>query len=179
MAAKGKLKAGKSTKALMLLGPGFEDSEFFCPYYRLLEAGTEVDVAGPAKETITGKHGYTFKAELTFAEAARRQYDVLVIPGGKGPETVRLDRNAVQIAKDMVREGKLVAAICHGPQVLISADALRGRKATCWQGIRDDLKQAGATYRDAEVVADGNLITSRCPEDLPAFCREIFRALRS
>ena len=176
---KGKLKTGGRVNALILLGPGFEDSEFFYPYYRLLEAGIEVDVAGPVKGAVTGKHGYSFDAKLTFAEATRRRYGVLVIPGGKGPETVRLDKDAVRIARNMVREGKLVAAICHGPQVLISADVLRGHKATCWQGIRDDLKQAGAAYRDAEVVVDGHLITSRCPEDLPAFCREFFRALGS
>ncbi len=175
--AKGKSESGQSVNALIMLGPGFEDSEFFCPYYRLLEAGIAVDVAGPAKGVLTGKHGYSFDVALTFTEAARRRYGVLVIPGGKAPETVRLDRNAVQIAREMVLRRKLVAAICHGPQVLISADVVRGRKATCWQGIRDDMKQAGAAYRDAEVVVDGRLITSRCPEDLPAFCREIFRAL--
>lgn len=179
MARTRKGKASSRIKALILLGSGFEDSEFFYPYYRLREEGMDADVAAVKKGAVTGKHGYTYDANLTFGEAARKEYDLLVIPGGKGPETVRLDRNAVQIARRMVEANKLVAAVCHGAQVLISADVIRGRKATCWKGIRDDLKQAGARYTDEEVVVDGNLISSRCPDDLPAFCREIFRAIRA
>ena len=164
-------------KALILAADGFEDSELLCPYYRLLEAGIEVDIAGPQKGTITGKHGYVVKTNLPFSKLKAKNYDLLILPGGRGPETVRLDRKAVEVTRKMFEAGKIVAAICHGAQTLLSAGVLAGRTATSWQGIRDDLKIAGANFRDAEVVVDGNLITSRCPEDLPAFCREIFKKL--
>jgi protease I len=165
-------------KALILAADGFEDSELLYPYYRLLEAGIETDLAGPEAGPLTGKHGTTVEAGMKFADTAVVEgYDLLLLPGGKGPETVRLDEAAVRTTKAMVSSQKLVAAICHGAQVLISAEALGGKRATCWKGIRDDLRAAGAEYADEEVVVDGNLITSRCPRDLPAFCREIFKAL--
>ncbi len=164
-------------KALILLADGFEDSEFLYPLYRLQEEGIDVDVAGPEKGTYTGKHGYTGEATLTFSEASAEDYDALILPGGKAPETVRLDDDALDITRTMFKAKKIVAAICHGAQTLISAGVLDGRKATCWQGIQDDLKVAGAAYSDEEVVVDGHLITSRCPEDLPAFSRALMRAL--
>lgn len=166
-------------KALILLADGFEDSEFFYPFYRLQEEGIDVDVAGPEKGTYTGKHGYTAETTLTFSEASAEQYDALILPGGKAPETVRLDDDALDITTTMFKAGKVVAAICHGAQILISAGVLDGRKATCWQGIQDDLKIAGAAYTDEEVVVDGHLITSRCPQDLPAFSRALMKALGS
>lgn len=162
-------------KAVILIADGVEDSEFFYPYYRLQEAGVSVDVAGPRTGSVSGKHGYSFDVTKTFAHLKAADYDLLVLPGGKAPETVRLSEQAVALTGKMFRDNKLVAAICHGSQTLISAGVLEGKKATCWQGIRDDLKAAGAKYSDEEVVVDGNLITSRCPDDLPAFCREIFR----
>lgn len=161
-------------KALILVADGFEDSEFLYPLYRLQEEGIDVDVAGPETTTFTGKHGYTADANMTFSQVDTAEYDALVLPGGKAPETVRLDQDAIQITKNMVIARKVVAAICHGAQTLISAGVLDGRKATCWKGIRDDLRAAGATYCDEQVVIDGNLITSRCPEDLPAFSRALF-----
>jgi protease I len=164
-------------KALMLVADNVEDLEFFYPYYRLREEGFEVDVASPDGGKIVGKHGYDFPCDLSIADAGD-EYDLLVLPGGKAPEAVRLEPAAVEIARKMLDSDKTVAAICHGVQTLISAEVLRGRKATCWKGIRDDLKAAGAEYLDQEVVIDGNLITSRSPEDLPAFCREMFAAVR-
>lgn len=164
-------------RALIIIGPGVEDSEFLCPYYRLQEADIPTDVAGPKVGSIQGKHGYDISANLAFAQINPDNYHVLIIPGGKGPETVRLSEHAVSITKRMVEGGKLVAAICHGAQVLISANVLHDRCVTCWAGIRDDVMMAGADYRDEEVVVDGNLITSRCPDDLPAFCREIINSL--
>jgi protease I len=164
-------------KALLLSADGVEDCELLYPLYRLREAGIDVEIAAPQRGCLTGKHGYTAEASLAFAEVRPAAYDLLVIPGGKAPETVRLDESAVAVTRSMLRAGKVVAAICHGAQVLISADVLHGKEATCWQGIRDDLKAAGALYVDREVVVDGNLITSRCPDDLPAFCREIFAAI--
>ena len=165
-------------KALILVADNVEDLEFFYPYYRLREEGFDVDVASPDGGKIVGKHGYDFTCNLSFSEANADDYDLLILPGGKAPEAVRLEPAAVEIAKAMLDADKTVAAVCHGVQTLISADVLHGRKATCWKGIRDDLKAAGAQYLDQEVVVDGNLITSRSPEDLPAFCRETLAAVR-
>ena len=163
-------------KALILAADDFEDSELLVPLYRLLEEGDEVAIAAPETGDITGKHGYTVEADLDFGDVDAGDYDMLVLPGGKAPETVRLDDSAVRVTREMMEAGKPVASICHGAQVLISADVLEGREATCWMAIRDDVRAAGAEYRDAEVVVDDNLITSRFPGDLPAFCREMMRA---
>jgi protease I len=165
-------------KALILTASGVEDCELFYPYYRFKEEGIDVDVASPDGEKILGEHGYSLEAHLSFADANSNDYDLLLLPGGRGPEKVRLQSAAVEITKQMFEADKMVAAICHGPQVLISADVLRGKRATCWPALRDDLKAAGADYVDEEVVVDGNLITSRCPPDLPAFCREIFAVIK-
>lgn len=165
----------KAKRALILTADGFEDSELFYPYYRLQEAGVRVDVAGPKAGALTGKVGYVFQAQLSFADVRPADYDVLVLPGGKAPEAVRQSELAVGLARTMFEAGKGIAAICHGPQVLISAGVLRGRKATSYRGIRDDMVLAGADYVDAEVVVDGKLVTSRTPADLPAFGRELAR----
>jgi protease I len=165
-------------KALILVASDVEDIEFFYPYYRLREEGWETWVATPDGKRIVGKHGYDFEPDMKISEANAEDYDLLVLPGGKAPERVRLQPEAVGIARSMLDAGKTVAAVCHGIQTLISADALRGRKATCWPGIRDDAKAAGAEYLDQEVVVDGNLVTSRRPADLPAFCREMFAVAR-
>ncbi|NLF31527.1 MAG: type 1 glutamine amidotransferase [Planctomycetes bacterium] len=159
-------------KALILTADGVEDSEFFYPYYRLQEEGIHVDVATPDGQAAMGKHGYPVPANLKISDARADDYDLLVLPGGQGPEKVRVIDNAVKIARAMMDAGKVVASICHGVQTLISADVLKGRRATCWKGVRDDLKAAGADYRDEEVVVDGTLVTSRAPHDLPAFMRE-------
>ena len=165
-------------RALILAADGVEDSELLYPYYRLQEEGIPVDVAAPEAGTVTGKHGYRMDANKSFADLLPVDYDLLILPGGKGSELVRIHDRAVEAAREMFRSGKPVAAICHGLQVLISADVLKGKKATCYKTIRDDIRAAGASYVDEEVVVDGNLITSRFPADLPAFCREIFRAMK-
>lgn len=166
-------------KALILAADGFEDSELLVPMYRLKEEGIDVDVAAPQAGTITGKHDYEAEAGMAFADLNARDYDLLILPGGKAPETVRLHEAAVNVVKAMAEAGKTIASICHGAQVLISAGVLRGVRATCYEGIRDDVKAAGADYSDDEVVVDGKLITSRMPGDLPAFCREMMKAIRS
>jgi protease I len=166
-------------RALILAADGFEDSELLVPMYRLQEEGIDVDVAAPKRGPITGKHGYEAEAGLAFASLKAGRYDLLILPGGKAPETVRLHDAAVAVTKAMAGAGKTIAAICHGAQVLISADVVRGVRATCYEAIRDDLKAAGADYTDEEVVVDGHLITSRKPSDLPAFCREMMKAIRS
>jgi protease I len=165
-------------KALIMIGEGFEDSEFFYPYYRLQEEGVDVDVASSSTGSLTGKHGYTFEANITFDDVKPEQYDLLVIPGGKGPERIRTDERSVAIVKSMAEAGKTIASICHGAQMLISAGVLDGRRCTCYSGIRDDVKAAGADYSDSEVVVDGNLVSSRHPGDLPAFMTQTLKAVR-
>ncbi|HEY6873550.1 MAG TPA: type 1 glutamine amidotransferase domain-containing protein [Geobacteraceae bacterium] len=165
-------------KALIISADNFEDSELLVPYYRLKEEGIEVDMATPAGGTIRGKHGYEVKADRIIADIDPDSYDLLVLPGGKAPETVRRDAAALAVCRRFFERNKPVAAICHGPQTLISAGLLRGRRATCYRTVADELKEAGALYEDTEVVVDGNLVTSRQPSDLPAFVREMMRLLR-
>lgn len=127
---------------------------------------------------ITGKHGYEINADVAFKDVNPADYNILVISGGKGPEKMRLDKDALEITRYFFKENKPVAAICHGPQVLVSAGVIKGRKATCWLGIRDDIIAAGALYEEREVVIDGNLISSRSPHDLYAFGREMIKLLK-
>ncbi len=164
-------------KALIISADNFEDSELLVPYYRLREAGATVDVASLKKGAISGKHGYAIEANRTLHEIKPGDYDLLVLPGGKAPQAVRTDKAALDIVKTFFLDNKPVAAICHGAQVLISAGVMRGRRATCYQTVADELRLAGAEYEDCEVVVDGNLITSRQPSDLPAFMREIMKRL--
>lgn len=142
------------------------------------EEGINTHVASMRKGPIKGKHGYEIEADIAFKEVNPADYDILVISGGKGPEKIRLDEDALEIARHFFKENKPVAAICHGPQVLVSAGVIKGRKATCWIGIRDDLIAAGALYKDNEVVVDGNFISSRSPADLYAFGREMIKLLK-
>jgi protease I len=166
-------------KALFLIADGFEDLEFFYPFFRVKEAEFEVDVAGPEAGKIEGKHGYPFQASKSFSDVNADEYDFLVLPGGMGPEKVRVNDDAVNIVKEIWNSGKIVATICHGIQILISAGVLEGKKAACWPALKDDLNAAGGQFEDKEVVVDGQLVSSRKPADLPAFCRELFRVLES
>ena len=165
-------------KALFISADNFEDSELLVPYYRLKEAGIDVVMASPQPGTIKGKHGYEVQVDKTLAEVNPADYSILVLPGGKAPETVRKEAKAQDIARWFFAQNKPVAAICHGPQTLISAGLIRGRRATCYKTVVDELKEAGARYEDAEVVVDGNLVTSREPVDLPAFMREVMNKLQ-
>ena len=165
-------------KALIFAADGFEDQELFYPLHRLKEESIDVRVASMRKGTIVGKHGYSIDVNVRFEEIKHAEYDILVIAGGKAPEKVRLNEKALKITRHFFDKEKPVAAICHGAQVLISANVLEGRRATCYIGIRDDLKMAGAIYEDREVVVDGNLITSRHPFDLYAFGREIVKIVK-
>lgn len=164
-------------KALIVSADHFEDSELLFPFYRLQEAGLAVDVASISMGKIRGKHGYEVVADKALAEIDPQAYDLLVLPGGKAPATLRKETAAIAIAQDFMRGDKPVAAICHGPQILISAGVLVGRRATCYRSVAEELKQAGALYEDREVVVDGKLVTSRQPSDLPAFMREMVRLL--
>ncbi|MBW6519703.1 MAG: type 1 glutamine amidotransferase [Desulfoarculaceae bacterium] len=164
-------------KALILSADHFEDSELLVPYYRLQEAGVEVVVASLRRGAITGKHGYEVAVDMTLDEVNPDDYAILILPGGAAPAVVREEPMALEIARRFFAEKKPVAAICHGPQILISADLLLGRRATCYRSVADELKEGGALYEDLEVVVDDNLITSRQPADLPAFMREIMKQL--
>ena len=165
-------------KALIMSADNFEDSELLVPYYRLKEEGVDVDIASLRKGKIKGKHGYEVDVTKTFQEIDADDYAILVLPGGKAPEAVRRENEAIRIAKDFFGKNKPVSAICHGPQTLISAGLLKGRHATCYRSVAPEMKEAGAHYEDAEVVVDGNLVTSRVPSDLPAFLRETMKMLK-
>ena len=165
-------------KALLLSADDFEDLELLYPYYRLKEDGWDVTVASHEEGTIRGKHGYPVHVDAKYSDIDPKGYDLLVLPGGRAPEKVRLHKEAIDIVKSFFRDDKYVAAICHGPQILASADELKGRKVTSWKGVKDDIYHAGANYVDAEVVVDGKLVTSRMPDDLPAFMREINKLTR-
>ena len=164
-------------KALIMSADNFEDSELLVPYYRLKEAGVELATASLNRGTIKGKHGYEVAVDKTLDEVNPDDYAILILPGGAAPAVVRKEPKALEIAKSFYVRNKPVAAICHGPQVLISAGLLKGRRATCYMSVAEELKEAGALYEDREVVVDGNLVTSRQPADLPAFMRETMKLL--
>ena len=166
-------------KVLIISADNFEDTELLVPYYRLKEEGMDVHVASMTGARIKGKHGYEVGVDITLNEINPVDYDLLILPGGKAPEALRKDEDALKIAKHFFQHNKPVSAICHGPQVLITAGLLKGRHATCYRSVAQELKDSGAVYEDREVVVDGNLVTSRQPADLPAFMRETVRKLRS
>ncbi|MDA8173315.1 MAG: type 1 glutamine amidotransferase [Nitrospiraceae bacterium] len=166
-------------KVLILSDDGFEDLELFVPYYRFREEGFVIDVASKKTGEIEGKHDYGIMANKEYAEINPGDYDMLFLPGGKAPAKVRKDENALKIARDFMGKNKPVAAICHGPQILISAGVVSGRQMTCWPDVAKELKEAGALYRDDAVVTDGNLVTSRKPEDLADFMREALKLART
>ncbi|WP_080845307.1 type 1 glutamine amidotransferase domain-containing protein [Cytobacillus gottheilii] len=166
-------------KVAFLLAGGFEDSEMKNPYEAIKEAGHETTFIGLEKGAVCdGKKGtVSYTAELSSSEANASDFDGVVIPGGSAPEALRVDEDVVRFVKELNGQGKLISGICHGPQVMISADVLKGKAATCYIGIRDDVKLAGAEYRDEEVVVSENFVTSRTPKDEPAFIREILAKL--
>ena len=165
-------------KVLLFIENGYEDAEAIYPYYRLMEAGYQVDVVGPEKNTVyKGKYGYPLTSDLSPSEVKIEEYVGLIIPGGQAPDKLRINDVLVDLVKAADKKGIVIGAICHGPQLLIEADLLRGRNATCYKSILTDLLNAGAVYHDLEVIMDGNLVTSRMPKDLPAFCHEVLKLL--
>lgn len=162
-------------RALIISGDQFEDSELLVPWYRLLEEGIKTDIVAEKEGIITGKHGYRVEATLSIKVVDQARYDLLILPGGKAPGVLRKNPRLLELVRHFFSDGKLVAAICHGPQILVSAGVLAGRKSTCYRGMADELRQAGAHYVDETVVEDGNLITSRVPADLPDFMRAIMK----
>lgn len=161
------------------LAQDFEDSEFRVPYSRLKEAGHDIVVFGKqAGETVKGKRGEeSFTVEKTAQGLSPNDFDALVIPGGFSPDHLRTDEPVVSFVREFCKTGKPVAAICHGPQLLIEADAVSGKTMTSFPSVRKDLQNAGVNWVDQEVVEDDNLITSRTPNDLDAFVNAIKKRL--
>lgn len=167
------------SKVAFLLASGFEDSEMKVPYDEVIKAGHQAEIIGLKKsETLLGKKGnISYAADKAISEVKAGDYDAIVIPGGSSPENLRLNPEILVFVKEANDAGTPIASICHGPQILISADLLQGRTVTSYPPLKDDVVNAGAEFKDEEVVVDGNYITSRTPKDEPAFVRELLKVL--
>ncbi len=165
-------------KVLLLIEREFEDMEAMYPFYRIQEAGLDVEVVGPSRGIFHGKYGYPLKATSTPSECKIDEVVGIIIPGGHAPDYMRRYPEMVALVKDATAKGLTIGAICHGAQMLIEADVLRGKRATCYMAIKTDLINAGASYEDSEVVVDGNLVTSRFPADLPVFMSTLVGMLK-
>ena len=162
----------KGKRIAILVDQLYQEMEVWYPLYRLREAGAEVVTVGAtAGETYKSKLGYPVKADISWDSARGEDFDGLVAPGGFAPDYIRRHPNAISLVRQIAQQGKLTAAICHGPWVLCSAGVLQGRRATSFLSIKDDVVNAGAQWEDSETVVDGNIVTARKPDDLPAFCR--------
>lgn len=169
----------KGKRVAVLVEKLYEDLELWYPVYRLREAGCEVKLVGPrAGETFASKHGYPAKSDVAATDVRADDFEAIIIPGGYSPDHMRRSRAMVELVTEAARQGKVLAAICHGPWMLCSAKCLKGRKVTGFHAIRDDVENAGGIWQDAACVRDGNLVTSRTPDDLPAFMQGILDAMR-
>ncbi len=167
------------TRILSFVADVYEDLELWYPKIRLEEEGWEVVVAGPrAGHRYAGKHGYPCVADAAIAEMASADFDALLLPGGFAPDRLRRDAQVLRLTREFNEQGKPIAFICHAGWICISADILRGRRATSTAGIRDDMRNAGALWVDEPLVVDGNLISSRTPMDLPVFARALVERLQ-
>ncbi len=166
-----------SKRIALLVEDLYQDQEVWYPYFRLIEEGYTVDFIGMKKTTYTGKYGYPLEVHKAITEVTPLEYDAVIIPGGFAPDLMRKTRDMINFVKQMHDVDKLVASICHGAWIPVSADIVKGKTATCYYAIADDIRNAGANYVDEEVVVDGSLITSRTPNDLPAFCKAIISYL--
>ncbi|MFQ5828060.1 MAG: type 1 glutamine amidotransferase domain-containing protein [Candidatus Methylomirabilia bacterium] len=156
----------------------YQEMELWVPYYRLREEGADVKIIGAGgTKSYASKHGYPVAVDIQADAASAIEFDAVIVPGGYAPDLMRRSEAMVKLVREAHQHGKLVAAICHAGWVPISAGILKGKTATSFSSIKDDMVNAGASWVDQEVVVDGNLITSRKPDDLPAFCREIVKAL--
>ncbi|HVF56111.1 MAG TPA: DJ-1/PfpI/YhbO family deglycase/protease [Pyrinomonadaceae bacterium] len=169
----------RTKRVAILIENHVEDSEFQIPYTALGEAGAEVTVLGSRmNEKYAGKQGkVSVEADATTTDARAEDFDAVIIPGGMAPDKMRTNMKTVRFVQNAFEQGKLVAAVCHGPQVLIEGDLLRGKRATGFRAIRKDMQNAGASYENKPLVADGNLVTSRRPADLPIFTTAVLRRL--
>lgn len=168
-----------SRKFLMFVDDIYEDLELWYPKLRMQEAGATVVVAGPeARQTYAGKHGYPCRSDAALADMNDADFDGLIIPGGFMPDKLRRDEHVLDLVRGFDRAGKLVAAICHGGWIPISAGVYQGVRATGSRGIKDDLINAGAHWEEAAVVVDRHFVSSRKPDDLPEFCRGILQVMK-
>lgn len=165
-------------KVAVLIEDLYQVLEVWYPYLRLREEGIQTVLVGTGKKTYKSKDGYLAEEELSVQKAKADDFDAVVIPGGYAPDILRRYEEVNEFVREMFEKGKIVASICHGGWVLVSAGILKGKTATGFSAIKDDLVNAGAKFLDKEVVVDGNLITSRNPYDLPAFCKEIVKKLK-
>lgn len=168
----------KDKKAALLVEDLYNEFEVWIPYYRLKEEGVIVSVIGSGTaSTYHGKYGIPVTADKPAKEVRASDFDVVIIPGGYAPDKMRTHLEMVQLVREAALSGKIVASICHGGWMLASADVIRGKRVTSYVAIKDDLVNAGALWEDSEMVMDGNIITSRKPDDLPAFCKAIIQSL--
>ncbi len=165
-------------KVAVLVADMYQELEFWYPYLRLQEEGAQVVAVGPEAKEYKSKLGYPAKAELGAKDVRAQDFHAVVIPGGYAPDYLRRSPELVRFVREMSEGGKPVAAICHGPWMLCSARVVRGRRVTSVAAIRDDLENAGAVWVDEPVVVDGNLVTSRVPQDLPLFIKALMELLR-
>ena len=169
---------GVKKRIAVLVEREYEDLELWYPYLRLVEAGYDVAIVGPeANKEYPSKHGYMIESCIGMVEAKDQDWDAVVIPGGWAPDRLRVYPEMVDLVRQTNARNGVVAAICHGPSLLVSADIVRGKKVTSYVAVKDDLVHAGGNWSDAEVVIDGNLITSRTPRDLVPFTKAILTAL--
>lgn len=166
-------------RLLILSADGFEDSELLVPAERFEREGIAVEIGSLARGPIRGKHGAVAAATRAIDELRADDYDALLVPGGRAPQKLCKEPRVLELVRAFAAAGKPLAAICHGPQVLLAAGVLSGRSATCYRKIAHELRAGGVHHRDAEVVVDGNLVTSRHPSDIPAFLRETLKLLRA
>ena len=168
----------RDKRILMFVGEDYEDLEVWYPKLRLVEAGAEVVLAGPeGKQTYAGKHGYPCVSDVAISEVKAADFDGLVVPGGFMPDKLRRDGQVLEIVRQFDAARKLIAAVCHGGWIPISAGVYRGVRVTGSLGIKDDLMNAGAIWEDAPAVIDRHFVSSRKPDDLPEFCRAILKVL--
>ncbi|NMO96762.1 type 1 glutamine amidotransferase domain-containing protein [Paenibacillus lemnae] len=167
------------SKVAFLIADQFEDSEMQVPYDEVKQAGHQADIIGLEKGSeVKGKQGKAqYTIEKSISEVNVQDYDAVVIPGGSSPENLRLDSHILDFVKEADKSGKPIASICHGPQILASAGLLKGRTITSYPPLQDDMVNAGASFKDEEVIVDRNFITSRTPKDEPAFVRELLKVL--
>jgi protease I len=169
----------QGNKIAILVADRYEDVEFWYPYYRMKEAGASVATLGPSfgPEEVHGKYGHPAKIDKRTRDARAADFDAVIIPGGYAPDLLRRCKSTLRFVAETAGAGKVTAAICHAGWVLISARVIKGKRATSFFSIKDDMINAGVDWVDEDVVIDGNIITSRSPEDLPAFCRAIIESL--
>lgn len=168
----------KGKRIAILAENMYQEMELWVPYYRMKEEGADVKVVGAGgAKSYASKHGYPVNVDVQADAVTAVEFDAVIVPGGYAPDMMRRHDAMVGLVRDAAQQGKVVAAICHAGWMLCSAGIIKGKKVTSFSSIKDDMVNAGGEWSDSEVVVDGNLVTSRKPDDLPAFCREIVKAL--